>query len=170
MLQVQPEVDEMVVIVFKKKSVLVQEFLGMITNWGSLVGLCRVFITVVLALFVAWIVLDTSKRPEQLISFGGICIFILLQFLLSAHKTAVSFTACSRHGDSRFEIRRDVIIARYLWLLLLRPGISFALVPLSSLVLSLELVELLPCNSSELYGDCNLLISLILFSVFCCVL
>lgn len=138
----------------------------MITNWGSLVVLCRVFIAVVLALFVVWIALDTSKRPEQLISFGGICIFILLQFLLSAHRTAVSCTAWSCHGDSPFIIRRDVIIARYLWLLLLRPGISFALVPLSSLVLSLELAELLPCNSSEFYGDCNLLISLVLFFCF----
>lgn len=46
---------------------------------------------VVLALFVAWLVLDTSQRPEQLVSFGGVCAFVLLLFLLSAHRTAVSF-------------------------------------------------------------------------------
>lgn len=67
------------------------QFLGAITTCGRLVGLCRVFIAVVLVLFVVWLVLDTSNRPEQLISFGGVCVFILLLFLLSAHRTAVSF-------------------------------------------------------------------------------
>lgn len=50
-----------------------------------------VFIVVVLVLLVLWLVLDTRKRPEQLISFGGVCMFIVLGFLLSAHRTAVSW-------------------------------------------------------------------------------
>ncbi|KAM7002499.1 sodium/nucleoside cotransporter 1 [Tautogolabrus adspersus] len=50
-----------------------------------------VFILVVVALLVAWLVLDTSQRPEQLISFGGVLMFVLLIFLLSAHRTAVSW-------------------------------------------------------------------------------
>lgn len=52
----------------------------------------RVFIVVVLVLLVLWLVLDTRHRPEQLISFGGVCMFIVLGFLLSANRTAVSFT------------------------------------------------------------------------------
>lgn len=50
----------------------------------------RIFIAVVVALLVVWLALDTSKRPEQLISFGGVCMFIVLVFLLSAHRAAVS--------------------------------------------------------------------------------
>ncbi|XP_041965942.1 sodium/nucleoside cotransporter 1 [Alosa sapidissima] len=50
-----------------------------------------VFILVVLGLIVAWLVVDTSKRPQQLISFAGICMFILILFLFSAHRTAVSW-------------------------------------------------------------------------------
>lgn len=65
---------------------------------GSLLiseGVCfivlhRVFIVVVLVLLVVWIALDTGKRPEQLISFGGVCMFVVLIFLLSAHRAAVS--------------------------------------------------------------------------------
>lgn len=93
MLQVQPEVAEMVsgscLNVFSSESGSPAPK----QTGGSLVGLCRVFIAVVLVLFVVWLVLDTSKRPEQLISFGGICVFILLLFILSAHRTAVSFAA-----------------------------------------------------------------------------
>ncbi|XP_045892364.1 sodium/nucleoside cotransporter 1 [Micropterus dolomieu] len=50
-----------------------------------------VFILVVVALIVTWIILDTSQRPEQFISFGGVCMFIVLIFLLSAHRTAVTW-------------------------------------------------------------------------------
>uniref|UniRef100_A0A8C4FDM0 Solute carrier family 28 member 1 n=1 Tax=Dicentrarchus labrax TaxID=13489 RepID=A0A8C4FDM0_DICLA len=50
-----------------------------------------VFILAALALFVVWLVLDTSKYPQQLISFGGVCMFVVLIFLLSAHRTAVSW-------------------------------------------------------------------------------
>ncbi|CAJ1056735.1 sodium/nucleoside cotransporter 1 isoform X1 [Xyrichtys novacula] len=50
-----------------------------------------VFIVVVLALFVTWLAVDTSKRPEQLISFAGVLMFILLIFLFSAHRAAISW-------------------------------------------------------------------------------
>ncbi|XP_062402600.1 sodium/nucleoside cotransporter 1 [Sardina pilchardus] len=50
-----------------------------------------IFILVVLGLLVAWLAVDTSQRPEQLISFAGICVFILVLFLFSAHRSAVSW-------------------------------------------------------------------------------
>lgn len=56
----------------------------------------RLFILAVLGLLVAWLVVDTRHRPEQLISFAGVCMFIVLLFLLSAHRSAVSFTISHR--------------------------------------------------------------------------
>uniref|UniRef100_A0AAQ4PMD1 Sodium/nucleoside cotransporter n=1 Tax=Gasterosteus aculeatus aculeatus TaxID=481459 RepID=A0AAQ4PMD1_GASAC len=50
-----------------------------------------VFILAAVGLLVLWLVLDTSRRPEQLISFGGVCMFVVLVFLLSAHRTAVTW-------------------------------------------------------------------------------
>eukprot|EP00063_Salmo_salar_P005471 XP_013980306.1 PREDICTED: sodium/nucleoside cotransporter 2-like isoform X1 [Salmo salar] len=50
-----------------------------------------VFIVAVLFLLVTWLVVDTSKRPEQLISFGGVCMFILVIFIFSAHRTEVAW-------------------------------------------------------------------------------
>uniref|UniRef100_A0AAQ4RA28 Sodium/nucleoside cotransporter n=1 Tax=Gasterosteus aculeatus aculeatus TaxID=481459 RepID=A0AAQ4RA28_GASAC len=50
-----------------------------------------VFILAAVALLVLWLVLDTSRRPEQLISFGGVWMFVVLVFLLSAHRTAVTW-------------------------------------------------------------------------------
>ncbi|XP_071771699.2 sodium/nucleoside cotransporter 1 [Centroberyx gerrardi] len=50
-----------------------------------------VFILLVVVLLVVWLVIDTSKRPEQLISFAGVCTFILLIFIFSAHRRAVSW-------------------------------------------------------------------------------
>ncbi|XP_041948784.1 sodium/nucleoside cotransporter 2-like isoform X2 [Alosa sapidissima] len=52
---------------------------------------CRVFILVVLGLIMTWLAVDTSKRPEQLMSLGGICMFVPVLFLTSAHRTAVSW-------------------------------------------------------------------------------
>lgn len=57
-------------------------------------------------------------------------------------------------------------MARYLSLLLLRPGIWFCPCALSSLDLSLELAELLPGNNSAFYERYNFLINLII--TFCC--
>lgn len=50
-----------------------------------------VFILAALTLLVVWLALDTSKRPEQLVSFAGVCMFILLMFIFSSHRTAVSW-------------------------------------------------------------------------------
>ncbi|XP_048024859.1 sodium/nucleoside cotransporter 1 isoform X2 [Megalobrama amblycephala] len=50
-----------------------------------------VFIVIVLGLLVAWLAVDTRKRPEQLISFAGVCLFIIAIFLFSAHRTAVNW-------------------------------------------------------------------------------
>ncbi|XP_032379397.1 sodium/nucleoside cotransporter 1 isoform X1 [Etheostoma spectabile] len=50
-----------------------------------------VLILVAVVLLVLWLALDTRQNPQQLVSFGGVCVFILLVFLLSAHRTAVSW-------------------------------------------------------------------------------
>nr|XP_028707107.1 sodium/nucleoside cotransporter 1 isoform X2 [Macaca mulatta] len=44
---------------------------------------------------VLWLSLDTSRRPEQLVSFAGICVFIALLFACSKHPCAVSWRAVS---------------------------------------------------------------------------
>ncbi|XP_077424597.1 sodium/nucleoside cotransporter 1 [Vanacampus margaritifer] len=50
-----------------------------------------VFIVIVVVLLVLWLALDTAKRQEQLISFGGVCMFVLIIFLCSAKRTAVTW-------------------------------------------------------------------------------
>uniref|UniRef100_A0A8C4F9I7 Sodium/nucleoside cotransporter n=1 Tax=Dicentrarchus labrax TaxID=13489 RepID=A0A8C4F9I7_DICLA len=75
---------------------LLKEYKGesisrLLMSEGVFYCLFRVFILAALALFVVWLVLDTSKYPQQLISFGGVCMFVVLIFLLSAHRTAVSW-------------------------------------------------------------------------------
>lgn len=50
----------------------------------------RVFILVVVGLLVAWLAVDTRQNPEKLISFGGVCLFILGLFIFSANRYAVS--------------------------------------------------------------------------------
>ncbi|XP_074863286.1 sodium/nucleoside cotransporter 1 [Carettochelys insculpta] len=47
----------------------------------------------VLVGLVLWLALDTSRRPEQLISFAGICAFVLFLFACSKHHGAVSWRA-----------------------------------------------------------------------------
>lgn len=50
-----------------------------------------VFSFVVLALLIVWLGVDTSKRPEQLISFAGVWMFVIVLYLLSAHRSAVKW-------------------------------------------------------------------------------
>lgn len=50
-----------------------------------------VFILLILVLLIVWLAVDTRKRPEQLISFGGVCMFIIVIYLLSAHRSAVKW-------------------------------------------------------------------------------
>ncbi|XP_076983873.1 sodium/nucleoside cotransporter 2 [Tamandua tetradactyla] len=42
---------------------------------------------------ILWLALDTAQRPEQLISFAGICMFIIILFACSKHHGAVSWRA-----------------------------------------------------------------------------
>lgn len=39
---------------------------------------------------VLWLVLDTSQRPEQLVSFTGACVCVSILFACSKHRCAVS--------------------------------------------------------------------------------
>nr|XP_028706707.1 sodium/nucleoside cotransporter 2 isoform X1 [Macaca mulatta] len=50
-----------------------------------------VFAGVYLVGLILWLALDTAQRPEQLISFAGICMFILILFACSKHHSAVSW-------------------------------------------------------------------------------
>ncbi|XP_062946129.1 sodium/nucleoside cotransporter 2 [Cynocephalus volans] len=52
-----------------------------------------VFAGVCLTGLILWLALDTAQRPEQLISFAGICMFILVLFVCSKHHSAVSWRA-----------------------------------------------------------------------------
>ncbi|XP_047717575.1 sodium/nucleoside cotransporter 1, partial [Prionailurus viverrinus] len=65
-------------------------------------GHCRLNVwferTLALAAFlglVSWLVLDTCQRPEQLVSFAGICVFICLLFACSKHHRTVSWRTVS---------------------------------------------------------------------------
>ncbi|XP_054988470.1 sodium/nucleoside cotransporter 2 isoform X2 [Sorex araneus] len=51
----------------------------------------RVFAGVALIGLILWLALDTARRPEQLISFAGICMFVLILFACSKHHSAVSW-------------------------------------------------------------------------------
>uniref|UniRef100_A0A9L0K2W4 Sodium/nucleoside cotransporter n=1 Tax=Equus asinus TaxID=9793 RepID=A0A9L0K2W4_EQUAS len=51
----------------------------------------RVFAGVSLVGLILWLALDTAQRPEQLISFAGICMFVLILFACSKHHSAVSW-------------------------------------------------------------------------------
>ncbi|XP_059533997.1 sodium/nucleoside cotransporter 1 isoform X1 [Myotis daubentonii] len=44
---------------------------------------------------VLWLALDTSQRPEQLVSFAGVCVFIGILFACSKHHRAVSWRTVS---------------------------------------------------------------------------
>ncbi|KAB1276965.1 Sodium/nucleoside cotransporter 1 [Camelus dromedarius] len=52
-----------------------------------------VFAGVALIGLILWLALDTAQRPEQLISFAGICMFVLILFACSKHHSAVSWRA-----------------------------------------------------------------------------
>ncbi|XP_062946712.1 sodium/nucleoside cotransporter 1 isoform X1 [Cynocephalus volans] len=58
---------------------------------------------------VLWLSLDTSQRPEQLISFAGICVFITVLFACSKHHCAVSWRAVSWGLGMQFALGLFVI-------------------------------------------------------------
>ncbi|XP_007943315.1 sodium/nucleoside cotransporter 1 [Orycteropus afer afer] len=53
----------------------------------------RALVFAALLFLILWLILDTSRRPEQLVSFAGICVFVLLLFACSKHHRAVSWRA-----------------------------------------------------------------------------
>lgn len=110
----------------------------------------RVFIVIVVALFVTWLAIDTRTRPNQLISFGGVCVFTLLVFLLSAHRTAVSFAVsqCRYHGDGCFETCSGLILQVIFNLFAETLDIAWPCAPVIT-----ESVKVLPCNNYKFYGD-----------------
>uniref|UniRef100_A0A8C3YK27 Solute carrier family 28 member 1 n=1 Tax=Catagonus wagneri TaxID=51154 RepID=A0A8C3YK27_9CETA len=70
---------------------------------------------------VLWLVLDTSQRPEQLVSFAGICMFLLLLFACSKHHRAVSWQAVSwglglQFALGLFVIRTEPGFIAFQWL------------------------------------------------------
>ncbi|XP_056425279.1 sodium/nucleoside cotransporter 2 [Hyla sarda] len=51
------------------------------------------FAALVLIGLIVWLAVDTAKRPSQLISFGGVCMFVIFLFIVSKHHRAVSWRA-----------------------------------------------------------------------------
>ncbi|XP_059496151.1 sodium/nucleoside cotransporter 1 [Stegostoma tigrinum] len=79
---------------------LIKRFLGKrITHFFSPVGSClkqhsRWFRWIIsflaLAGLIIWLAVDTAKRPKQLISFGGLCLLVIILFIFSRKPLAVS--------------------------------------------------------------------------------
>lgn len=59
-------------------------------NGGFLPLPCRALALSAFLGLVLWLVLDTSRRPEQLVSFAGICVLVSLLFACSKHHRSVS--------------------------------------------------------------------------------
>ncbi|XP_007479287.2 sodium/nucleoside cotransporter 1 [Monodelphis domestica] len=70
-------------------------FLKPLNNPTLKLWLKRCLIAAALVGLVLWLALDTSQRPEQLVSFAGICMFIFLLFACSKHHLSVSWRAVS---------------------------------------------------------------------------
>lgn len=58
----------------------------LLTVWGFLF---RFLWVALLAGLIVWLVLDTGRNPEQLISLGGFCFLVLFLFACSKHHGAV---------------------------------------------------------------------------------
>ncbi|XP_051579721.1 sodium/nucleoside cotransporter 2-like isoform X2 [Myxocyprinus asiaticus] len=78
-------------LVSKYKGDSIRKFFKPAQSWfkSNMRWIQWVFVFIVLGLLVAWLAIDTRKRPEQLISFAGVCLFVIALFLFSAHRTAV---------------------------------------------------------------------------------
>lgn len=64
----------------------------------SLDFLCRLLWAALLGGLIAWLVLDTSKHPEQLISLAGFCVLVLFLFACSKHHSAVGVSGAPLTG------------------------------------------------------------------------
>nr|XP_020144711.1 sodium/nucleoside cotransporter 1-like isoform X2 [Microcebus murinus] len=74
-----------------------------------------------LLFLVLWLSLDTSRRPEQLVSFAGMCVFIAVLFACSKHHCAVSWRAVSwglvlQFALGLFVIRTEPGFVAFQWL------------------------------------------------------
>ncbi|XP_055989959.1 sodium/nucleoside cotransporter 2 [Sorex fumeus] len=81
----------------------------------------RVFAGIALIGLILWLALDTARRPEQLISFAGICMFVLILFACSRHHSAVSWRTVLWGLGLQFVlgilvIRTDVGFNAFQWL------------------------------------------------------
>ncbi|KAB0400926.1 hypothetical protein E2I00_004665, partial [Balaenoptera physalus] len=70
---------------------------------------------------ILWLALDTSQWPEQLVSFGGICMFVSLLFAFSKHHRTVSWRAVSwglglQFALGLFVIRTEPGFIAFQWL------------------------------------------------------
>ncbi|XP_045142233.1 sodium/nucleoside cotransporter 1 [Echinops telfairi] len=88
---------------------------------GSLPLLRRVLALVALLGLILWLILDTARRPEQLVSFAGVCVFLLLLFACSKHHRAVSWRAVSwglglQFALGLFVIRTEPGFVAFQWL------------------------------------------------------
>ncbi|XP_075860830.1 sodium/nucleoside cotransporter 1 isoform X1 [Microcebus murinus] len=74
-----------------------------------------------LLFLVLWLSLDTSRRPEQLVSFAGMCVFIAVLFACSKHHCAVSWRTVSwglvlQFALGLFVIRTEPGFVAFQWL------------------------------------------------------
>ncbi|XP_068128701.1 sodium/nucleoside cotransporter 1 [Hyperolius riggenbachi] len=91
-----------VVLFFLAYDLVVRLFGKKIMNFLSPLGRCLkkhkvwmkwVFAALVLIGLIVWLAVDTAKRPAQLISFGGVCMFVVFLFIMSKHHRKVSWRA-----------------------------------------------------------------------------
>ncbi|XP_019612206.2 sodium/nucleoside cotransporter 2 [Rhinolophus sinicus] len=80
-----------------------------------------VFAGVFLIGLILWLALDTAQRPEQLIPFAGVCMFVLILFACSKHHRAVSWRAvfwglCLQFVFGILVIRTDPGFNAFQWL------------------------------------------------------
>lgn len=66
----------------------------LLTVWGFL---CRLLWVALLAGLIVWLVLDTGRNPEQLISLAGFCFLVLFLFACSKHHGAVRVPGVTDH-------------------------------------------------------------------------
>ncbi|XP_041034409.1 sodium/nucleoside cotransporter 1 [Carcharodon carcharias] len=66
----------------------VSSYLQEHTRWFK-----RILSFLALVGLITWLAIDTARRPEQLVSFGGLCLLVFLLFIFSKRHRAVSFRA-----------------------------------------------------------------------------
>ncbi|EPQ14733.1 Sodium/nucleoside cotransporter 2 [Myotis brandtii] len=84
----------------------------------------RVFAGVALVGLILWLALDTAQRPEQLMSFAGICMFILILFACSKHHSAIflNYTVAGSSFVFGDTLVKDVFAFQVAWFLQITMG------------------------------------------------